>query len=104
MPGTDSSLHTQTTSPSQAERPLPPAPYQYAGGDLGLNLYNGIAPWIYFYDQSGTRWMTRFVQTILSVIDEFSDESDRQQILALTAPHFGFDDLWTLIEGPDYGR
>lgn len=68
---------------------MPPAPYQYAGGDLGLNSDSGTEPWIYFYDADGNRYLTHSVQWLLQNIDLFAQGRDQDQPLACAAVHYG---------------
>lgn len=81
---------------------VPVAPLRYAGGDLGLT--DSHEPWIYFVDVNGKKWLTHSVETVLRLIDHFPERGPggQQQLLAWTAKHYGFTDIWQLIDGYGY--
>lgn len=80
--------------------PLPP--FFYAGGTLGLT--DLPEPDIHFVDAHGKEWMTHSVEVVLRLIDQFPEAGPggQQQLLAWVSKHYGFADIWELIDGYDY--
>lgn len=93
MPSTTSSVPNTIT---------PVAPFRYKGGTLGLT--DLPEPDIHFLDANGKEWITHSVEAVLRLIEQFPDDGPggQQQLLAWTAKHYGFDDVWELISGYAY--
>jgi hypothetical protein len=79
--------------------PASDSPLRFGGGNLGLICADEGEPIVCIVDEAGRSFVTSSVEFILQHIDNFYDDRDRMSLLAAAALHYGFEDVWTLIDG-----
>lgn len=79
--------------------PASDSPLRFGGGNLGLIRAEEGEPIVCIVDEDGRCFATSSVEFILRHIDNFYDDRDRMSLLAAAALHYGFEDVWALIDG-----